>query len=147
MSIFLFSLHIFAYYQAIIDIDGNNWSARFNNLLCSNSVVIKLQPDFIEQSHKELEPFVHFIPATIDNLTETVEYVFDGKNEPDMKQIVLHANEWCKASMTTRALATAAVASLDHYLELLSHYDTNWSDKFLDNTSLTNADDLVPCHS
>ncbi|KAL7552426.1 hypothetical protein ACHAWF_015663 [Thalassiosira exigua] len=31
-------------YQAIIDVDGNNWSSRFGMLLCSNSVVIKIDP-------------------------------------------------------------------------------------------------------
>ena len=30
-------------YKAILDIDGNNWSARFPKLLCSNSVVIKVR--------------------------------------------------------------------------------------------------------
>jgi hypothetical protein len=29
-------------YKAIIDIDGNNWSSRFIKLLCTNSVVIKV---------------------------------------------------------------------------------------------------------
>ncbi len=29
-------------FKAILDIDGNNWSARFPKLLCTNSVVIKV---------------------------------------------------------------------------------------------------------
>lgn len=29
-------------YKAILDVDGNNWSARFPKLLCTNSVVIKV---------------------------------------------------------------------------------------------------------
>lgn len=33
-------------YKAIIDIDGNNWSSRFGMRLCSNSIVIKIEPDF-----------------------------------------------------------------------------------------------------
>jgi len=43
--------------QAIIDIDGNNWSSRFGMLLCMNSVVIKVSiMRFIEsiESHHQL---------------------------------------------------------------------------------------------
>jgi hypothetical protein len=35
----------FQKYRAILDIDGNAWSDRFGNLLCMNSVVIKVSPD------------------------------------------------------------------------------------------------------
>ena len=32
-------------FKAIIDIDGNTWSSRFPELLCTNSVVIKVCVD------------------------------------------------------------------------------------------------------
>jgi hypothetical protein len=35
----------FQRYRAIVDIDGNAWSARFGELLCMNSVVIKVRGD------------------------------------------------------------------------------------------------------
>lgn len=130
---------------AIIDIDGNTWSARFNSLLCSNSVVIKVQPDFVEQSYKELEPFVHYVPATINNITKAAEYVLDWRHKAEVQQIIKNANDWCASFMTANALASAAVISLQHYTELLSKYDSRWTSKaksmFLD------ADDLVPCHA
>jgi hypothetical protein len=34
--------HDFQKYRAVLDIDGNSWSDRFGNLLCTNSVVIKV---------------------------------------------------------------------------------------------------------
>ena len=36
------------YPQAIIDIDGNNWSSRFGMLLCMNSVVIKVSTNSLQ---------------------------------------------------------------------------------------------------
>lgn len=37
----------FQRYMAIIDIDGNAWSARLGKLLCFNSVVIKVEPTYV----------------------------------------------------------------------------------------------------
>ena len=37
----------FQKYKAILDIDGNAWSARLGKLLCYNSVVIKVEPTFV----------------------------------------------------------------------------------------------------
>ena len=128
--------------QAIIDIDGNNWSARFNSLLCGNSVVIKIQPDFIEQSYKELQPFVHYIPATISNLTVTVDNILDVRNDSEMKETILNANEWCRKSMNRKALADAAVDALEHYQVLLAKYDITAR---RDDLRLTNSSDLVHC--
>ena len=37
----------FQLYKAILDIDGNAWSARLGKLLCYDSVVIKVEPEFV----------------------------------------------------------------------------------------------------
>ena len=37
----------FQLYKAILDIDGNAWSARLGKLLCYSSVVIKVEPEFV----------------------------------------------------------------------------------------------------
>jgi hypothetical protein len=37
----------FQMYKAILDIDGNAWSARLGKLLCYNSVVIKVEPEYV----------------------------------------------------------------------------------------------------
>ena len=37
----------FQKYKAILDIDGNAWSARLGKLLCYNLVVIKVEPMFV----------------------------------------------------------------------------------------------------
>ncbi|KAK1747680.1 hypothetical protein QTG54_001643 [Skeletonema marinoi] len=82
-------------YKAIFDIDGNNWSARFNNLLCYNSVIIKIAPDFVEANFKGLIPGVHYLPAMLDNITQVAEFVMDRTMMPDA-QVVANANAWCK---------------------------------------------------
>ena len=48
----------FQKYKAILDIDGNAWSARLGKLLCFNSVVIKVQPEFVGYWEKEIKPWV-----------------------------------------------------------------------------------------
>jgi hypothetical protein len=131
--------------SAIIDIDGNAWSARFNNLLCSNSIVIKIQPDFIEQSYNELQPRVHYIPASIGNITEVVKYALNAEYEQEMQQVVKRANEWCGAYMTADALASAAVKTLENYLNMLHDYDSSWNDALLHD--FVSNGDLVPCHA
>jgi hypothetical protein len=37
----------FQQYAAILDIDGNSWSSRFCGLLCYNSVVLKVDPEYV----------------------------------------------------------------------------------------------------
>ncbi|CAJ1917925.1 unnamed protein product [Cylindrotheca closterium] len=63
-------------YKAVCDIDGNSWSARFPRLLCYNSAVIKvtLEEDYEEYFMADLQPNVHFIPASLDNFTYMAEY-------------------------------------------------------------------------
>lgn len=71
-----------------------------------------------------------------------MEYVLDVRKDSEMKDIILNANEWCKRSMTRKALANAAVDALENYQVLLAKYDSAWRD----NLRLTNASDLIHCH-
>ena len=48
----------FQKYKAILDIDGNAWSARLGKLLCYNSVVIKVQPEYVSYWEKDIQPWV-----------------------------------------------------------------------------------------
>ena len=110
---------------AIIDIDGNNWSSRFGMLLCSNSVVIKIEPDFIEHfydTNGEVQPMKHYVPASLDNLTQVVSYVMDKSNDDEMQAIVTAANTWCRESLTEEGLARDALVQLDSYKKALDAY-------------------------
>jgi hypothetical protein len=51
--------HIIGYFiYHHLSTDGNAWSARLGKLLCFNSVVIKVQPEFVGYWEKEIKPWV-----------------------------------------------------------------------------------------
>jgi hypothetical protein len=81
----------------------------------------------------------------MENLTDTVEFVLSSKNAPRMQTIVGRANEWCRKSMTQTALASAAITSFEHYLDLLFQYDKNWKENLIYRQIIQNTNDLVQC--
>ncbi|KAL3793278.1 hypothetical protein ACHAW5_003951 [Stephanodiscus triporus] len=109
-------------FKAIIDIDGNDWSSRFPMLLCTNSVIIKIEPDFIEYFYDELTPMKHYVPASLDNLTDVVMHVMDKDNEVEMKRIVLAANSWCRRKMNAKQIALDMIQQLRKYDTALDEY-------------------------
>ncbi|KAL7487633.1 hypothetical protein ACHAW6_013206 [Cyclotella cf. meneghiniana] len=114
-------------YRAIIDIDGNRWSSRFSKLLCTNSVVIKIDPDWIESFYGNLQPMKHYIPATLENITDVVAYVLDSKNDAEMRETVIAANLWCKRKMTGDQLSRDAVSQLGKYeMAIHTNYNSSW---------------------
>ncbi|KAL3807429.1 hypothetical protein ACHAXA_003958 [Cyclostephanos tholiformis] len=136
-------------YRAIIDIDGNAWSSRFTKLLCTNSVVIKIDPDYIEYFYANLHPMLDYVPASLQNLTEVIEYVLDKKNEHQMKSIVDSANSWCKRTITKEQLANDAMSQLRKYeTALFDTYDRSWEAEWISvrERIMSNiGDDLVDC--
>jgi len=124
--------------QAVIDIDGNNWSARFPSLLCANSIVIKITPDFVDQYARELVPNVHYVPSSLDNLTQVVEHVLDPKNDAKMRRVVEEANNWCRIHLRKESFAIKAMHALEMYRDALERYGVDaWESPILD--------DLVEC--
>ena len=131
---------------AIIDIDGNNWSARFHTLLCSNSVVIKIQPDFVESFYNEVKPNVHYIPASLTNLTQVVRHVLDDKNEIQMKHIVDNANGWCQRTKNIESLTQRALNAVSEYQAALEQYQYHpGGDILSDAVDLDMIDDMIEC--
>mmetsp|Transcript_31512 Transcript_31512/g.66281 ORF Transcript_31512/g.66281 Transcript_31512/m.66281 type:complete len:483 (+) Transcript_31512:27-1475(+) len=133
-------------YKAIIDIDGNNWSARFQSLLCTNSVIIKVIPDFIEQYYHELEPNVHYILTTLNNLTTVMEEIVEEGNDMKMRGIVKKANEWCHRSRRKESFALESIGALEMYRDALSEYAGDWMGEWESRSSVfDNIDDMVEC--
>ena len=133
-------------YRAIIDIDGNNWSARFNHLLCFNSVIIKILPDFVESTFDNLVPGQHYVSASLENITRVVEHVMDENSDEEMQVIVSNANSWCAKNMNRVALTGAAVEAIEKYRDMLNEYDKHWQEKWLNNNELNYASDVVECN-
>jgi len=138
-------------YKAIIDIDGNNWSSRFGMLLCSNSVVIKIDPDFVEYFYGDggdVQPMIHYVPASLENITEVVAYVMNKTNEDEMKAMIQSANSWCKQNLSEEDLAKDAILQLETYKSAMDSYsNSSWKHewKHVRQRFTDTVDDLVDC--
>ena len=49
---------------------------------------------------------VHYVPASLGNITEVVSYAVDEENDDKMKRIVASANLWCERKMTRESNCT-----------------------------------------
>jgi hypothetical protein len=106
----------FQNYKAIIDLDGFSWSGRFHRLLCMNSVVIKIEPKFLDYNMNMFTPWVHYIPAFANSsLIDTVEYVVAPENDAKMKEIIGNAQEWCQAKLVREEL-------MNDWMDIISWY-------------------------
>lgn len=120
----------FQQHRAILDIDGNSWSSRFGLLLCYNSVILKVDPEYVDYFHyKYLRPWEHYIPVASDlsDLGDVGSYVNDPKNEQALRTIVANANDWCRSHMVYDAIATDMLDVWESYLGLLDASQSNWS--------------------
>lgn len=120
----------FANYMAILDIDGNSWSSRFGKLLCINSVIVKVEPGYVDYFYKYLEPWSHYVPVRSDlsDLLEKIEWVLDPSNERRVLQIVSSANSWCRTHMTRQHVIRDMLDVLNAYVGLLDQGDARWAD-------------------
>lgn len=121
----------FQRYRGILDVDGNSWSSRFGKLLCFNSVVVKVEPAFVDYFHSstELQPWKQYIPVREDlsDLLAVAGFVTDPQNEQQIVEIVARANEWCRSHMTHRALAEDLLDILQVYVSHLDEADPDWT--------------------
>ncbi len=140
----------FQMYKAIIDIDGNSWSSRFADLLCMNSVVIKVEPYLVDYFYVELQPWVHYIPVhrNMSNLVEMVNMVLDDSQQERMKNVVKQANDFCRSKLTATQMAIDMVWIMGWYVELLTREDgrsgnyTRWKQDF-SNPMIWNSSDWI----
>jgi len=110
------------------DMDGNSWSSRFGSLLCYNSVVLKVEPQYFEYFYADLKPWSHYIPIKNDlsDLHENVEWALDPKNEAAVKDIITAANQWCTHSLIPQELAADVLDIWESYVRLLDRGDKDW---------------------
>ena len=124
----------FQQYVAVLDVDGNSWSSRFATLICSNSVVLKVEPAHVEYYYSELHPWKHYVPIRLDlsDLMDQARFVLDGRNEASVRAIIKNANDWCRTRLTHNASATAMLDILERYAASLSRDapNTNWMEQW-----------------
>lgn len=90
------------------------------------TISLKIEPDFVEHFYDEggdVRPMVHYLPATLDNITEVVAYAVDIENDDDIRKIVSSANSWCKVALSEEGLASDSIIRLDDYRRALDSYD------------------------
>ena len=69
----------------------------------------------------------HYVPASLDNITEVVEYVMDPMNELELKGIVATANSWCKTMNTKEQLSKEAVTRIQAFeTSIYESYNSSW---------------------
>ena len=122
----------FQNYRAVIDVDGNSWSSRMGELLCYNSVLLKVEPQFVEYFYKDLEPWEHYIPVKYDlsDLLEKVDFVLDATNEENVQRIVAGANEWCATHLVKRELGKDFLDVLEAYVSHLERGNSQWNTRW-----------------
>lgn len=92
---------------------------------------------------------MHYIPATLDNITDVARYVVDESNEADVRKIIHEANSWCKRKMTRDSIINDAIDRLDKYMTMFDDFieqgncENEWKD-FM-SVYYPSADSLVEC--
>ena len=93
----------------------------------------QIEPDYIEYFYDDLRPNVHYLPASLDNVTDVTAYAMNEMNNKQMKDMVASANSWCKRTLTEGVLITDAMFQLDEYeasLEIYADNHGSWLDEW-----------------
>ena len=132
---------------------GTMHSGRFGSLLCFNSIVLKVDPQYVDYFHAKREPsygpmyskmskqvkhqsdplqaWQHY-RSDFSNLEEVTEYVLDANNDKSVQQIIKNANDWCRTNMIEEVVAYDMLTIWDRYVQLMSLHDENWSRQYTD---------------
>lgn len=105
------------------------------SLLCYNSVIIKVEPEFVDYFFYDLKPWKHYVPVKSDllDLMENVRFVMDPKNDASIREIVASANQFCAERFVTKQLALDLLHVWNSYVQNLDIADSSceqkWSQK------------------
>lgn len=110
--------------------------------------MLQIDPDFIEYFYDDLQPMVHYVPASLENITEVVEYVINERNKSEMKSIVQRANSWCKGTNNKEQLPIDAALQLNKYNRAVNAFTPHWDEEWQSVRQRIQSnvgDDLVEC--
>ena len=90
---------------------------------------------------------VHFVPASLENLTQVAAYVLDRQNDEEMRSIVDSANSWCREKMTKKKMAKDMMSQIEKYETMLGDYllVKNITDESLASSLLQYDNEFIPC--
>ncbi|KAL9179836.1 hypothetical protein ACHAXT_007806 [Thalassiosira profunda] len=135
----------FQKYRAVIDVDGNAWSGRFPNLLCMNTPVIKVAPQYLGYHDFTAEPFVHYVPAPLnESLIDAVNWTLAPENESTVRGIVQNARAWCRENMLRERAIGDLIFQLAAYVEMLDQDSPGWTERFVEWRNSTSSHKLFP---
>jgi hypothetical protein len=69
-----------------------------------------------------LQPNVHYIPASLDNITEVSSYVVDKSNDLEMNKVVQKANSWCEQKLNKDRIINDTMDQIELYFDALNDY-------------------------
>jgi Glycosyl transferase family 90 len=123
----------FAKYAAILDTDGNSWSSRFGRLLCTNSVVLKVEPQYVDYFYKYLEPWVQYVPVREDlsDLLEKVEWALHPRNADQVQAVIARANQFCVQRMLHSSVTRDILDIFEAYVTSLDRRHPKWRNKWM----------------
>lgn len=112
-------------YMAVLDLDGNSWSSRFNRLLCGDAVVVKVEPTFVDSLFPTVQAGTHYIPvdANFSRLDDVAAWITDPATEPYVSRVVANAQAWCREQLRMERVEMDLLDSWERYLELSSGVD------------------------
>jgi len=122
-------------YRAVLDIDGNGWSSRFASLLCSQQVVLKVQPQDVDYFYPTLSADIHYLPvhANLSNLREQSQRAVSDASLAH--RIVGNANAWCETQMNMASLVRETARILDAYASIIEIETTTANSTTMDGSS------------
>ncbi len=91
---------------------------------------------------------VHYIPATLQNITQAVQYAIDKDNEHQVQSMIQAANSWCQETLIEPSYVEDAMAQLDEYQKALEDMkDETWREewKSVKKRFTESIDDFVDC--
>lgn len=91
---------------------------------------------------------VHYIPATLQNITQAVQYAIDKDNEHQVQSMIQAANSWCQKTLIEPSYVEDAMAQLDEYQKALEDMkDETWREewKSVKKRFTESIDDFVDC--
>ena len=130
----------FQNYLGILDIDGNAWSSRFGQLLCYNSVVLKVEAAYAEHFYKDLVAWRHYVPIRADfsDLLPTIKHILD--HESTVQTIASNARAWCRSHMVLDRLEEDLLDVWEGYAAMLDRGNYNWMNSW--SSTLTNRSEF-----
>jgi hypothetical protein len=74
--------------------------------------------------YQDLQPNVHYIPASLDNIAEVSSYVVDKSNDLEMNKVVQTANSWCEQKLNKGRIINDTMDQIELYFDALNDYMT-----------------------